>query len=67
MATIKTKIELQYADKNITQEDLVERAKAACEAEYGVKGVKDINLYVKPEENKAYYVVNNKLTGSIDL
>ncbi len=67
MATIKTKIELQYSDKNITQDKLVERAKAACEAEYGVKGVKDMKLYVKPEENKAYYVVNDKMTGSIDL
>ena len=67
MATIKTKIELQYADKNITQDELVEKAKAAYEAEYGVKGLKDIKLYVKPEENKAYYVVNDKMTGSIDL
>ncbi|WP_051208713.1 DUF6465 family protein [Butyrivibrio sp. WCD3002] len=67
MATSKIKIELQYADKNITQDELVERAKAACEADYGVKGVKDMQLYVKPEENKAYYVVNNKMTGSIDL
>ena len=67
MAAIKTKIELQYADKNITSEELVERAKSACEAEYGVKGAKDIKLYVKPEENKAYYVVNDKMTGSIDL
>ncbi len=67
MAAIKTKIELQYADKSITSEELVERAKAACESEYGVKGAKDIQLYVKPEENKAYYVVNNKMTGSIDL
>ncbi len=67
MAQIKTKIELQYADKNISSEDLIARAKAAYEAEYGVKGAKNLELYVKPEENKAYYVVNNKMTGSIDL
>ncbi|MBE5843591.1 MAG: hypothetical protein E7302_05340 [Butyrivibrio sp.] len=67
MAQIKTKIELQYADKSVTQDELVSRAKAAYEADYGVKGVKNLELYVKPEENKAYYVVNNKMTGSIDL
>lgn len=67
MAAIKTKIELQYADKSISSEDLIERAKAAYEADYGVKGAKNLELYVKPEENKAYYVVNNKMTGSIDL
>ena len=29
--------------------------------------VKTVNVYVKPEENKAYYVVNGEITGDIDL
>ena len=28
---------------------------------------KTVNVYVKPEENKAYYVVNGEITGDIDL
>ena len=31
-------------------------------------GLKNIDLYVKPEDGKAYYVVNDgKVTGSVDL
>ncbi|WP_035766001.1 DUF6465 family protein [Butyrivibrio sp. NC2002] len=67
MAAIKTKIELQYGDKSVSQDDLVARAKAAFEEKYNVKGVKSLELYVKPEDGKAYYVVNHEMTGDIDL
>ena len=67
MAAIKTKIELQYGDKSVSQDELVERAKAAFEEKYNVKGVKSLELYVKPEDGKAYYVVNHEMTGDIDL
>jgi hypothetical protein len=29
--------------------------------------LKDIKVYVKPEENAAYYVINNEETGSFGL
>ena len=29
--------------------------------------IKNLDIYVKPEEGKAYYVVNNDVTGSFDL
>ena len=29
--------------------------------------LKDIKLYVKPEEFAAYYVINEEITGSIDF
>ena len=33
-----------------------------------VKDIKELQVYVKPEENKAYYVVNGEADGSyIDL
>ena len=48
--------------------ELVERAKAAYAAEGGdVSAVKELQLYVKPEEQKAYYVMNGDAAGSIDL
>ena len=30
-------------------------------------GIKRLELYVKPEDGKAYYAVNQKNTGSVDL
>lgn len=65
MATgkVNTKIELQYGDIVVGQDELVSKAKKA----YGKKDIKDLNIYVKPEEGKAYYVVNNDVTGNFDL
>ena len=31
----------------------------------GEKISKDIKIYIKPEENKAYYVINGDITGSV--
>ena len=60
---VSTKIELQYGDIAVTQEQLVSQAKKA----YGGKDIKSLNIYVKPEEGKAYYVVNDTVNGSFDL
>ncbi len=62
-AKVNTKIELQFGDKAVTEEELVSQAKKA----YGGKDIKNLDIYVKPEEAKAYYVVNNDVTGSFDL
>ncbi len=62
-AKVTTKIELQYGDKQVTEDQLVSLAKKA----YGGKDIKSLNIYVKPEEGKAYYVVNGDVNGSFDL
>ncbi|MCR5404685.1 MAG: DUF6465 family protein [Butyrivibrio sp.] len=62
-AKVNTKIELQFGDKAVTEEELVTKAKEA----YGSKDIKSLSIYVKPEEAKAYYVVNDDVTGSFDL
>ena len=60
---IKTKIEIQYFDMAITEDQLVSKAKKAS----GKKDIKDLNIYVKPEEKKGYYVVNGSDNGEFDL
>lgn len=40
--------------------------KAKVLAAAGVKSAKDVKVYVKPEEHKAYYVIGKK-GGSVDL
>ncbi len=71
-ATVKTKLVaevfIQYQNKEITAEDIVGRIKAAYEAE-GKKSsaIKSLQVYVKPEENAAYYVINMKNAGKVNL
>lgn len=59
---------IQYGVMEWKCGELMERAKAAYVAEgHRAASIKSVNLYVKPEEKKAYYVINEKTTGSIDL
>ena len=51
------------ADKEITYESVVEKVRAAITA----ADVSSIDIYVKAEEGKAYYVVNGEAAGSVDL
>lgn len=32
-----------------------------------VKDMKSVDFYIKPHENKCYYVINEEFNGSIDL
>lgn len=32
-----------------------------------VKEIKTLDLYVKPEENKCYYVINDEFSGAITI
>lgn len=60
--TLKTNIVLQYADKNVTYDTLVENAENVYQYDMGknVSDIKKLDLYVKPEENTVYFVVNDK-------
>ena len=66
---VKTNIVLQYGDRAVSYADLVQNAKNKFQYDMGgdAEAVKKINLYVKPEENKVYFVMDNKVQGSYDL
>ena len=59
---------LQFDGEEWNISECKERAAAAYVAEgHRMSGIKKLTLYLKPEERKAYYVVNDKATGSVDL
>ncbi len=61
-------INLQFGGTEWTTDALTERSVAAWVAESGQKktAAKDIKLYIKPEENMVYYVINGD-SGSFAL
>lgn len=67
-AVVTEEVYLQYAGKEFSSKDLTARVKEIWK-EMGKKAadLKDIKVYVKPEENAAYYVINNEETGSFGL
>ena len=68
----KTEVFVQFAGQEFSEKSIMEKVVAAWEAE-GKKAsaIKKAKLYVKPEDSKAYYVINEGLkngsTGAVDL
>jgi hypothetical protein len=50
------------ADQSTTYDAVIEKVKAAFDGE-----VTSVDIYVKAEEGKAYYVINGDVTGAVDL
>ena len=60
---------VQYMGKEIVCKDVVAAVKEIWTKEMGNKesDLKDIKVYIKPEDNGAYYVLNGDITGFIGL
>lgn len=67
--TLKATVNLQFAGKSYTDADLIKIAKDVWKYDLGRKAAdfKSVELYVKPEESRAYYVVNGEITGSFAI
>lgn len=66
---VKETVYLQYMGKEIDKEDLMKQVKEIWtkQLKNKVGDMQSVTLYLKPEENKAYYVINGDVTGSIDM
>ena len=59
---------IQFAGKEVKTEELVEQVKALWTAQgHRVSSIKSLEVYVKPEDAAAYYVINGKENGKIEL
>lgn len=65
-AAAKETVNFQFSGKSYTPEDLLKSCKDVWKYDLGGKeeDIKSIELYVKPEENSTYYVINGDVTGS---
>ena len=54
----------EYAGGQILSNEIVDRIKEEYKAEgHRVSSIKELRVYIKPEERKAYYVINDKSEG----
>lgn len=65
-AAVKCEMQVQFAGKSYTQDDLMKIAKDVWKYDLKQKvgDLKTVELYVKPEESAVYYVMNKDYTGS---
>ncbi len=62
------KVYIQFGGMEWEVDALLEQVKAAYVAQgHRASAIRDLNVYVKPEDGKAYYTINDKTSGSIDL
>lgn len=65
-AELKVSMNVQFGGKSYTTEDLVKIAKDVWKYDLKQKAgdFKSVELYVKPEDGMAYFVINGKEAGS---
>ena len=67
-AKTETVITLEFGDYTAIMATVEEKVKAQYVADgHKASSIKTLNIYVKPFENSAYYVVNGDVTGRVDL
>ena len=65
-AKIKTSIVVQAYDREVSMEEAIERATEDwCKSGNDRADLKEIAVYVKPEEAGIFYVINGKATGRV--
>lgn len=62
---LKPTVIVQFQDNEVDLDALVEAAKADFHQARKRTPITELKLYVKPEERTAYYVVNEKYSGSV--
>ncbi|KAI4449246.1 hypothetical protein C823_003775 [Eubacterium plexicaudatum ASF492] len=58
---------LQFGENEVSIAAISDKVKQNYKNSGNTAELKDIKIYIKPEDNKAYYVVNGDIEGSVDL
>ena len=68
-AEVKTEMFLQFAGKEYTEKEIFQKVKDVWTKvlKNKVGDLKDVKIYLKPEDSAAYYVINGDTTGRVEL
>ncbi len=67
-ATAQKNIVVQYQNRDRKADELLQQIKADVLSKgFSEADFAKIDVYIKPEDNKVFYVVNDKVNGSIDF
>ena len=65
---IKTTLFVEYYGKQVQEKDMIASVKKAwTKSGKKVADIKTMALYVKPEENSVYYVINGDSAGRVEF
>lgn len=64
----KQEVYIQFGEHTVLEKDVLDRVKKAWTGSgKKVSEMIDVKIYIKPEEAKAYYVINDDCTGSVEF
>ncbi len=68
-ATAKKHITVQYTERERSVDNLLSLIRRDAIENRGITDddITEVNVYIKPEENAVYYVINNKVQGQIEF
>ena len=67
-ATARKNIIIQFGNKDRNTEDILKQIKEdVLSRGLSDSNFENVDIYVKPEEHKVFYVVNGNINGSIDF
>ena len=68
-AELKTEMYIQFYGKEYSDKEILQKVKEIWTKvlKNKVGDMKDVKIYLKPEESKAYYVINGDTTGEVNL
>lgn len=65
---MKTNYYVQFAGREVEESEVVAKIKDVWkDSGRLVKEIKSLDVYVKPEEGRAYYTINGEETGQVAL
>ena len=64
---LKPEVYIQYQGREGVVEDAIKKVTEFVAEGHRASTIKSLQLYLKPEENAAYYVINQKIAGRVDL
>ncbi len=65
---MKSSLYVEFQEKQLDEKTVITLAKKVwTDAGNKAADLKDLKVYIKPEENTAYYVFNDDISGSFNL
>lgn len=65
---MKTSMYVEYQGLQFEEKDIIAKVKELWVNDGNkIKDIKELKLYIKPEESTVYYVINEETSGKIEL
>lgn len=64
---VESHVFVQTGYSEIVADDVIAKIMNAYKEEGNTTKVKNVNVYIKPNENAAYYVINDKIAGMVQI